>query len=616
MLHYWKIYVRLKVLNEKGKENANVELRQYKETGYDGFSSGYTVGDIQGRTIHSDGTIIPFTGKPYEKVVDKGAYHKEVSKVFTLPDVQVGSIIEYRYALRYDNDIAFPPTWIIQSEFFTRKAHYIWRPTDADLMTKTEAGEQQANRIAWSPILPAGVEVNKTVKPTGVIGHEGQITFELNMEKVPPAADEEHMPPIQSLGYRVRFYYSPYISGDEFWKKEGNGWAKSMDKFIGPNGKLKDAVRELTAGAGSDEQKLRKIYTAVMALDNTAFDRERSKEEEKAEGLNPPKNTDDIWERKRGTDDQLTQLFVGMARAAGMKAYVMYVTPRDHNIFNVHYLSFSQMRDLIAIVNLDGKDVYFDPGQRDCPYGHLAWQHTEVGGVRQVDGGSALVVTPAESYRNSRTQRLADLTIDAQGMASGTVTMIWTGAPALRWRQTNLRGDATSLNRELSSSMEQMMPGGMEIKVSSIEHLEDYESPLTVNFAVKGAVGSATGKRLIFPGDLFEVNTKPALPHDKRTVPVYFDYASNMQDAVRITFPSSFSLESQPADEKISFAQLASYNMDAKTTANSITVYRNLARAFILSPVAEYADLRAFYTKLETKDQEPIVLKVGGQPGQ
>ncbi len=73
----WKIYVRLKVLTEKGKENANVELRQYQETGLRRLFSGYTVGDIQGRTIHSDGTIIPFTGKPYEKVVDKDAYHKE-----------------------------------------------------------------------------------------------------------------------------------------------------------------------------------------------------------------------------------------------------------------------------------------------------------------------------------------------------------------------------------------------------------------------------------------------------------------------------------------------------------------------------------------------------------
>ncbi|HEV2618769.1 MAG TPA: DUF3857 domain-containing protein [Acidobacteriaceae bacterium] len=608
-MHYWKTYVRLKVLTEKGKEYANVELRQRQETEY-GLVRGYTVGDIEGRTIHSDGTIIPFTGKPYEKVVDKGAYHKEVSKVFTLPDVQVGSIIEYRFALRYDVDIFMPPAWFIQSELFTRKAHYLWRPTNEELATKGETGVQAVSRIAWSMVLPTGVQVSDTVLPSHDF-HPGQEVLELNVQNIPPAPDEEHMPPIGSLSYRVEFYYSPYNSGEEFWKKEGKGWANSMDKFIGPNRKLKEAVSDVIAGADTQEAKLRKIYAAVMKLDNTAFGRERSAEEEKAEGLNPPKSTDDIWERKRGTDDQLTQLFVAMARAAGMKAYVMAVAPRDHDIFNLHYLSFMQLRDLVAIVNVDGKEAFFDPGQRYCPYGHMAWKHTEAGGMRQIEGGSSLVVTPDESYKSARTQRIADLTIDNQGMASGTVTMIWTGAPALRWRQVSLGGDATGLNRELRSEMEHLMPGGMEVKVASIEHLDEYEEPLTVNFSVKGPIGSATGKRLIIPGDLFEANAKPSFPHEKRTVPVYFEYASNMQDAVRITFPSSFSVESKPVDENIPFAQLASYDMDSKTTSNSITIYRNLARGFILSPVSEYADLRAFYGKFETKDQEPIVLKAG-----
>ena len=50
-----------------------------------------------------------------------------------------------------------------------------------------------------------------------------------------PVPDEEFMPPIGSLSYRVLFYYSPYLSGDEFWKNEGKHWAKLQDKFIGPD---------------------------------------------------------------------------------------------------------------------------------------------------------------------------------------------------------------------------------------------------------------------------------------------------------------------------------------------------------------------------------------------
>ncbi len=56
-----------------------------------------------------------------------------MAKVFTLPDVEVGSIIEYRYKLRLGDHWFRAPTWYIQSELYTRKSHYLWKPTDEQL---------------------------------------------------------------------------------------------------------------------------------------------------------------------------------------------------------------------------------------------------------------------------------------------------------------------------------------------------------------------------------------------------------------------------------------------------------------------------------------------------
>ena len=56
--HTWSKYVRLKVLTERGKEYGNVELRQIQAE----HDQGYKVGQIEARTIHADGTVIPFTG--------------------------------------------------------------------------------------------------------------------------------------------------------------------------------------------------------------------------------------------------------------------------------------------------------------------------------------------------------------------------------------------------------------------------------------------------------------------------------------------------------------------------------------------------------------------------
>ena len=602
-LHMFSVYVRLKVLTDLGKEYSNIELA-YSQ-GSEG--SGLSVDNIQGRTIHPDGTIIPFTGKPYDKLIEKAGGFRFMAKVFTMPDVEVGSIIEYRYKLRLDDQYFSAPQWYIQSNLFTRKAHYSWRPTDRTLISSDDRG-QLTNAVAWTPILPPGTALKQTQFPPIAGQDNGQRLFELDMKDIPPVPEEEFMPPVSSLTYRVLFYYTPYSSGVEFWKSESKHWAKVQNKFIGPGPAVTAAVRDLVASTDTPDQKLRKLYDAVMKLENTSFTREHSSAEEKAQGFKEIQNTDDIWTRKRGNNDQLTELFVAMARAAGMKAYLAAVTNRDKNLFLPVYLRLSQLDDYVAIVNLDGKEQFFDPGSRYCPYQHLAWMHTMTRGIRQTDGGGDFVETPAESYTYSRTLRVANLTMDQQGVVTGTIDVSYIGSPAVHWRQRSLTGDATSLDREIRTSVEHMLPQGMEVKVSSINQIDDYEKPLLVKLQVKGALGSSTGKRLLVPGDIFEANAKPTFPHEKREISVYFQYPHMNQDAVRINFPATFTIESLPAGDKSTFEKFAGYSMTTESTPNSFTVRRNLSMGEIFFKTDEYTGLRTFYSKFENKDQEPVVL--------
>jgi transglutaminase-like putative cysteine protease len=601
-MHVYSIYVRLKVLTEKGKEYANVELP------YAAGQGGVSVTDIAGRTIHPDGTVVPFTGKPYDKLIEKTRGMNYKSKVFTLPDVEVGSIIEYSYRRRLDDNYFMAPSWFIQTDLFTRKAHYTWKPTAKQLVSSDDRG-QLTSSVAWFPVLPPTADF-KNAKTPGTNMNEAHLFFELNVHDVPPVPDEEYMPPTSSLTFRVLFYYSPYRTGDEYWKSEGKHWAKLTDKFIGSGSAVRAAVQELITPSDTQDQKLRKLYAAVMKLENTDFTREHTTSEEKSQGLKDVHNADDILTRKRGSSDQLTELFVSMARAAGLKAYVALVASRDRDIFIPAYLSFRQFDDYIAIVNVDGKEQYFDPGSRFCPYQQLAWKHTMAGGIRQVDGGSALITTPPKPYTQSRVQRVANLTMDEQGVATGTVNMTFIGDPAIRWRQTTASGDASSLDRELHDTVEHLLPQGMDIKVATIAKLDDYESPLVVTFNVKGPIGSPTGKRLLFTGDLFETNSKPSFPHEKRESSVYFHYSYFNQDAVRVNFPPVFSVESLPIAMKQQFKTYALYSFATESTPTSVTVRRNYTLGEIFYLPNDYPDLRAFYNKFETKDQESVVLTV------
>jgi len=600
--HMQSFYVRLKVLTEGGKEYANVELP------FASGAAGRTLDSIAGRTIHADGTILPFTGKPYEKVVEKMQGYSIKVKIFSLPSVEVGSIIEYRYKLHLDDSYFSEPDWIVQTDLFTRKAHYMWQPTDR-ILTSAD-GKQTSESAAWWPNLPNGVEVKQRelAQTLNSARDGGHAEVSLDVHDIPPIPKEEFMPPMQSLSYKVLFYYTSYKSPKEYWTAEGKTWSKNINKFVGPGSGVTAAVTAMAAEGDTQDQKLRKLYAAVMALENTDFTRERSTSEERGEGLKEIKTTDDVLSRKRGSSDQLTELFVAMARAAGMKAYVMGVADRNVRFFVDAYLNMHQLNSEVAIVNVDGKETFFDPGQRYCSYGHLSWKHALTGGLRQVDGGTVLSNTPGLSYKENHVSRIADLRLDDQGIASGIVTMTYTGDSALSWRHDALRGDATSLNNSLRTRMEHTLPGGMEVKVESIENLTDSEKPLKVIYSVKGAIGSSTGKRLLVPADLFETNSKPRFPEPKRELPVDMHYPSQTQDAVRLIYPDSLAVESAPTPAQTQMTGAAAFDVTTKTAPNSITIYRNVTVGKTMFGAANYSDLRDFYSKLEAKDQETLVL--------
>ena len=613
--HMSSTYERLKILTEDGKKYANVEL-PYVVTSGDVYAE--TIGNeksldnIQGRTIHPDGTIVPFTGKPYLKVMEKGKSFKYQAKVFTLPDVTVGSIIEYRYNTSINDHGYEPPTWIVQGDLYVKAAHYIWYPSGEDLAD--EHGEL-IHTISWFPILPKGAEFTHHDLPgSDTANGLPSRSYDLTVKDVPPTIEEEYMPPVANYSFRMYFNYIAARTSDEFWKSEGKFWSKKVNSFANPNSDLKDATQKIIAGASTQDQKLRAIYAAVQKFENTDYTREHDAREDKANGLGKLNSADDVFKRERGNSTQLTELFIAMARAAGMQADAMLVPDRSKEVFLSQWLNMDQFDDLIAIVNVDGKDVYFDPGERYCPYAHLAWQHQFLQGLRQKGNETAVADVPGEGYKSNTVSRVANLNLDSTGLITGKIDMGYVGPSALRWRHTALRGDDESLKHELRTSLEAMIPHTLEIKDITVANVADYEQPLKVTYRVEGTVGSWTGKRLVVPADLFFVNHKTTFPHEKREIAVDFNYPQLVLDALRINFPSNFSIEAAPPTAKYGFKQLAAYGMTVESAPTSFTTRREYALGDIYVLPTEYSQLRTFYSQFETNDQQSIVLKSNATP--
>lgn len=81
-------YVRIKIFTARGKESGNVQLPYYRSE---------NIYNVQGRTIHPDGSIVELNrDSVFNKVLEKRGYKTKVV-TFAMPAVETGSIIEYRY---------------------------------------------------------------------------------------------------------------------------------------------------------------------------------------------------------------------------------------------------------------------------------------------------------------------------------------------------------------------------------------------------------------------------------------------------------------------------------------------------------------------------------------
>jgi len=590
-LHYHAIYVRIKVLTEKGKELATVRIPYERHS--------FKIADIKGRTIHSDGTVIPLTAKPSDLMDVKTKNLQINTTVFTLPSVEVGSILEYKLQIRYDDNIVSSPDWDVMQPYFVHRAHYSFLPAKDNGYVITNSRGEALNRLMFGSIGGIGNKVSKKISGG----------YDLDLTDIPAIPSEDWMPPQNSVNWRLQFYYTQYATGGEFWQKEGNRWQKEADHFADPSKVLKDAVAQIVAPNDTDDQKSRKIYTEAMKLENTDFTREKTRAELKNEKLKQVKDAEDVWKQKSGSSDEIALFYVALARAAGLHVFPMQIVNRNHALFDPTLLSTSQLDDYIAVVNIGGKEVYLDPGQKLCPYGDLHWKHTLAAGFRESDKGMAAGTTPAAPYTTNVTDRIADLTIDASGNVKGTIRFVMRGQEALHWRQLTLRNDESEIKKQFNESIRKDLPEGVQADFNHFLGLSDYESNLLAMVDVSGNLANVTGKHLFLPELFFASHAShPFVAQDKRTTPIDVHFAQMNQDEVTYHIPAEFTIDNPPAPATLAWANHAAFKASSTVKGNDILTARTVGYNFTILEPKEYGDIHDFYQKVAAADQQQLVL--------
>ena len=586
-------HYRIKILNERGAEYGNVEVPYVKGV--------FRVEDIKARTVQPDGASMPFDGRVFEKTLVKARKLKAFAKTFSLPAVEVGSIVEYKYKLQGKKSRLFAPPWIIQTELSLLRGRFSVKPYSNFSFDFTRTSITQGRLTLFGPLRGKHLEA------------QGDGTTLLAVDSIPAFLQEDFMPPEDTLKAHVRFFYAP--SGN-FWSDVGRREFKRVEKLIGRDKSIKRAVSTTVSSTDDTQTKLRKLYARAQQIRNLSYESSGGKR-----GPGENAKAKEVLAHGSGSGAQTNRLFVALARAAGFDASIALVATRDRTFFRREVLDAGQLNAHVVTVRLGSEDIYLDPATLYTPFGLLSWEQTGVQGIvlgkgvqgivlRKADSG--FVTTPNPVSADARTERKATLRLAPDGTLEGKGHVAFRGRGALQRRLRAFEKDDPARREQLEEELKGWLPAEATVEIESVQHWENPEEPLRVEFTVEAAgFASAAGRRLLVPAGILRGSRRPNFQHAKRVHPVYFPHPWEEDDEIILRVPAGYEVEGMPEPRRSS-APFGQYEVSCEKHPDGVLLRRRMTVGGVYYDVPYYAALRRFFKEVNAGDEQQLVLVATG----
>ena len=597
-------YFRIKIFTTEGKRYANVKVAYYSgdTNEWDSWLStggGWVIADVRGRTIHPDGSITKFDGKVYDEMAEKINGVKFRAASFTLPDVQPGSIIEYKYRNQAEAYWTHSEVWNVSAELYTREAHFKFIPT-----------------AEWTGFISHyrvhGIPAESRPKCDTGFNH----ACVMDVHDIPGVIEEELMPPQRAVDSTVEWYYLDESAPDtetpeHYWNRLGKKWDGELDRFADKKKAMNGELSRILSPGDSPDVKLQKIYARVQTIRYLDLQESKLTNPAKMEKLKSkfPGNAEDVLKKEYASDHEIDGLFVALLRTAGFEATDIPIAPRNVDFFTPQRQDDTQLIADVVWVRAGSKEYYLDPGARYYPFGLLPWYATQTSGIRASKNGGTIVQTPALNTTDAMLVRNADLTVDASGNISGKLQMDFTGEEGAVRRTDHHKDDEAARKKSLEEEIKGWLPADATFELTSIEHWDDTAAPLRVEGTVKlPSLGTAAGRRILLPADLFPAMYSQAFRSEKRINDVNFPFPYEEVDDLKIHAPVGYKIEAMPDAKKIDVGA-AKYDLSAVQQNDTLEVKRHLVFNGVAFPKAAYPALREFFGAVKTYDSTQIIFQ-------
>ncbi len=590
-------HVRIKILNQKGTDAANIRIR------YLNIAGAEDIKNISAQTVNVDAS-----GNQVVTKVDKDAiYRKKINKryaevIFTFPDVKPGSIIEFKY--KDDaNDFYAVKNWYFQKSIPVVLSRYVLDFPQELVVTATPSGVLGVNLKETT----RGLHNVKTFTMTNVpaLRDEPYISCDEDyLQQVTPRMLALDFPgqPRRSLVRTWPGIIKELLEDDDFGVqlKKNIPRTSELDALLAP---VKDPYKKMVIIHDYVRKNMQwdEVYS-IWALDGVKA----------------------AWKNKKGTAGEINLILVNLLKDADLNANPVLVSTRDNGRVNTSVAGFDQFNKVMAYVTIDDNVYVLDATDKVTPSNMIPYDvlnseglviakpgatTTAVEMLSQLAGASntasgwgwKTLWNPGQSFNN---YTFINAVINDKGTMNGTATVTSKEYSRLL-RVKKLREGKDKFTEAWLNQNKQ------ELKIDSLTFTnEEADSlPLIQELYFEKKINSS-GDYNYFSANLFSGLDKNVFIADERFSDVFF--GANQKYIINGNFfiPENYQFDALPKNVKMIMPDTSIVFTRLATTADgmlSVQVVIEFRQPYYLNQ--DYAYFKEFYKKMFDFLNEQFVFK-------
>jgi hypothetical protein len=568
---------RLKILKPRGNRHGDIAIRYIHKDDIEYINNieAYTCNYTHNGTV-ADIKKVPTAAIYRQKINERLSVVK-----IAMPDVQPGSIIEYKYTTTAKN-YNYLEDWYFQGELPVMHSQF-----SLVVMPNYEF----AYRVHKNEQLPIDIKQEKG---------SGRIRFEMN--NIAGLRDEPFMDAEKDYLQHIEFQLSGYQGTFGGTTRYMTTWAEvTRELLMNPNFGI-----QLNKNIPVGEEWMNKIkamsppFERMAAIYNFVY---KSIGWNGMGGIGSTNGVKETWEKKKGSSGDINLLLINLLKDAGLEVYPLLVSERGHGKVNPEYPFIDQFNKVMAYVLIDDKKYVLDAAGPYTPPFMIPFAviNTNAFVVNRKKGG---IIALTETAKKDKNFVSIHAQIDDNGAMTGEAD-IQSNEYARLTRMRAWERDKDRFRENYFITYQ----AGLKMDSLIMHNLENDSMPLEQQFHFS-LPPTVSGDYKLVNLNLFTGIAKNPFISDIRFTNIDYGCLQSYTVVETIELPASLKVESLPKnirmimpDTSITLSRLLEVKNNMIMVRYSIVTTRSVFTA------DEYDYVKDFYKKMAEIMNEQVVLK-------